>query len=116
MGDIFISYASEDRPRAQTLAEALAGQGWSTFWDRTIPTGKTWREVIGAALEEARCVVVLWSDESADSRWVPPSLQPKNLPNPNPASRPIRSLWPRAANCLRRSAALRVINCATEEN
>ena len=53
MSDIFISYANEDRPRAQRLAEALASQDWSIFWDRTIPTGKTWREVIGAELEYA---------------------------------------------------------------
>lgn len=46
MSDIFISYANEDRARAQILAAALEAQGWSTFWDRTIPTGKTWREII----------------------------------------------------------------------
>jgi hypothetical protein len=70
MSDIFISYANEDRPRAEMLAQALKRRGWPTFWDRTIPTGKTWREVIGAALEEARCVVVLWSEASIDSAWV----------------------------------------------
>jgi hypothetical protein len=36
MSDIFISYAREDRPRAQQLAEALAGQGWDVWWDYSI--------------------------------------------------------------------------------
>src|SRR6516165_3890255 len=70
MSDIFISYASDDRPRAETFTHTLEGRGWSTFWDRTIPIGKTWRETIGRELNEARCVIVLWSKTSIDSRWV----------------------------------------------
>jgi formylglycine-generating enzyme required for sulfatase activity len=70
MADIFISYASEDREAARPLADALAGQGWSVFWDRTIPPGRTWRQVVGAALTEARCVVVMWSEASIHSTWV----------------------------------------------
>ena len=70
MSDIFISYASEDRPWAQMLAETLEDRGWSSFWDRAIPIGKTWRETIGRELNEARCVIVLWSKTSIDSRWV----------------------------------------------
>jgi hypothetical protein len=60
VSDIFISYAREDLERAKQLAEALEAQGWSVFWDRYIPPGKTWREVIAKALHEARCVVVAW--------------------------------------------------------
>jgi len=70
LSDIFISYAREDRGRAKQLAEALKGQGWSVFWDRTIPPGKTWREVIAKALHKARCVVVAWSEASIQSHWV----------------------------------------------
>ena len=70
MADIFISYAKEDRERAGVLAEALAGLGWSVFWDRTIPAGLTWREFIGKELEEARSVVVAWSAASVKSQWV----------------------------------------------
>jgi hypothetical protein len=70
MSDIFISYASEDRPRAQMLAQTLEDRGWSTFWDRTIPIGKTWRETIAKELADARCVIVLWSTTSIISRWV----------------------------------------------
>jgi formylglycine-generating enzyme required for sulfatase activity len=70
MSDIFISYASEDLNAARRLAAVLESQGWSVFWDRRIPAGKVWREVIGAALAEARCVVVLWSQHSVNSHWV----------------------------------------------
>lgn len=69
-GDIFISYASEDRARAQALAEAFEEQGWSVWWDRDIPPGKTFDEVIAAAVAAAKCVVVLWSEASVSSNWV----------------------------------------------
>jgi hypothetical protein len=70
MSDVFVSYANEDRAWAQMLARALEGRGWSIFWDRTIPIGKTWRETIGRELNEARCVVVIWSKASIASGWV----------------------------------------------
>jgi len=70
MADIFISYSREDRSRVAPIAKALEKQGWSVFWDRTIPAGKTWRQVIGDALETARSVIVVWSKTSVDSRWV----------------------------------------------
>jgi hypothetical protein len=70
MSDIFISYAGEDETRAEMLARTLEDRGWSTFWDRTIPIGKTWRETIGRELQGARCVIVLWSKNSIDSHWV----------------------------------------------
>jgi hypothetical protein len=70
MSDIFISYSHEDRLRAEELARALGGRGWSIFWDQTIPIGKTWPETIGRELSEARCVIVLWSKTSVESGWV----------------------------------------------
>ncbi|MCG8463795.1 MAG: toll/interleukin-1 receptor domain-containing protein, partial [Xanthomonadales bacterium] len=70
MVDIFISYAREDQEVVKRLAVALELQGWSVFWDRTIPAGETWRSHIGKSLEEARCVVVAWSVDSIESHWV----------------------------------------------
>ncbi|MDF0667560.1 MAG: SUMF1/EgtB/PvdO family nonheme iron enzyme [Nitrospira sp.] len=70
MSDIFISYANEDHDRVRSLAEALEAQGWSVFWDRTIPSGKTWREILEQGLRDARCVVVVWSKTSIESKWV----------------------------------------------
>jgi hypothetical protein len=70
MSDIFISYASQDRERARELAEALKQFGWSVWWDRQIPPGKTFDQVIEEELTAARCVTVLWSKDSVASRWV----------------------------------------------
>jgi len=68
--DIFLSYASEDRSRILPLVRALEGAGWTVFWDRTIPAGKTWRQVVGKELEECRSMVVAWSRASVESDWV----------------------------------------------
>jgi hypothetical protein len=70
MSDIFISFAHEDEVRVQHLVRALEELGWSVFWDRHIPAGKTWRSYIGQALNEARCVMVAWSRHSIHSQWV----------------------------------------------
>ncbi|MEN8260453.1 MAG: SUMF1/EgtB/PvdO family nonheme iron enzyme [Pseudomonadota bacterium] len=70
MTDIFISYAREDKAKAAKLTAALQAQGWSVWWDARIPAGKTFHEVIEAALHKARCVVVVWSKHSVTSDWV----------------------------------------------
>ena len=70
MTDVFISYASEDRARAEMLAGALAALGWSVWWDRKIITGQAFDQAIEHALETARSVVVLWSRHAIASEWV----------------------------------------------
>lgn len=69
--DIFISYAREDKERVKRIVAAMEKQGWRVFWDRDIPVGQTWRSYIGNALENACCIVVVWSKHSIESRWVP---------------------------------------------
>jgi len=70
MSDIFISYASADRECARALAAQLERLGWSVWWDRDIQAGKTFAGVIESEINRARCVIVLWSQASVDSRWV----------------------------------------------
>lgn len=70
MDDIFLSYHSGDREKALALLEILEGAGWSVWWDRRIPTGRTYHEVIEEALANSRCVVVLWSSQSVWQEWV----------------------------------------------
>jgi hypothetical protein len=70
MNDIFISYAREDREKAKAVATLFETQGWSVWWDRNIPPGRSFDQVIEEALSAAKCVVVLWSRSSAASDWV----------------------------------------------
>ena len=70
MSDVFISYAREDRDKAERLAHACEQQNWAVWRDRVIPPGKTFAEVIGKELETAKAIVVLWSSSSVSSSWV----------------------------------------------
>jgi WD40 repeat protein len=70
LADLFISYASADRERVRPLAQALEQRGWDVWWDREIPLGRPYNEVIPDELGKARCVLVLWSQQSAQSNWV----------------------------------------------
>lgn len=70
MADIFLSHAHEDETRIRDLVPALEGHGWSIFWDRDIPIGRTWQNYIGQALTDAKCVIVAWSHHSVTSEWV----------------------------------------------
>jgi len=65
-----VSYASADRERARALSEVLAARGWTVWWDRTIPPGRVFDEVIQEEINAAKCVVVLWSPASVKSNWV----------------------------------------------
>ncbi len=68
--DIFVSYASEDRERVRPIIELLEAQGWNIFWDREIPPGQSWDDIIQEMLADAQCVVVVWTKLSVESRWV----------------------------------------------
>jgi hypothetical protein len=70
MADIFLSYAKEDREVARGLSRRLIQSGWTVWWDRRIPAGRTWRQMLEAALRDMRCMVVLWSSHSIESDWV----------------------------------------------
>ena len=70
MADIFVSYSRTDKARVAPLVSALEAQGWSLWWDPEISPGDEFDALIGAELESARAVVVVWSPTSVDSRWV----------------------------------------------
>lgn len=70
MTDIFISYAHEDLERVRALVEVLEANRLSVWWDRTIPAGKSFRQLIESGIADARCVVVMWSRDSITSKWV----------------------------------------------
>jgi hypothetical protein len=70
LADIFISYAREDAIQARALADLFVGKGWTVFFDIKIRGGKDFSEIIRHEIALARCVVVLWSSFSVNSRWV----------------------------------------------
>jgi len=73
MSDIFLSYKSADRAKAQIIAEALEQNDFSVWLDQKIPPGRDYDEFIKEVLDSAKCVVVLWSKESVkpkEGKWV----------------------------------------------
>jgi len=70
MADVFISYAREDRARAEQVARGLEAMGLNAFWDTDIPPGQTWADYIEGKLGVCKAVVVLWSQHSTKSQWV----------------------------------------------
>lgn len=70
MADIFMSYSEKDRDAVDRLGAMLQSVGWSVWWDRRIPAGMTWRDVLAQEMQSMRCMVVLWSTHSVQSEWV----------------------------------------------
>lgn len=70
MADVFISYAREDRPKAEMIARGLQALGLDCFWDTEIPPGQTWADYIEGKLSACKAVIVLWSAHSTGSQWV----------------------------------------------
>jgi TIR domain-containing protein len=70
MHEVFLSYAREDRERAESFAAALAKCGVSVWWDRKILPGKSFDAVIEGTLRQVQAAIVLWSRDSVQSRWV----------------------------------------------
>lgn len=68
--DIFISYKREERPVARKVADALERQGWKVWWDPRLRAGERFDDAIERALEQTRCVIVLWSRLSVSSEYV----------------------------------------------
>jgi hypothetical protein len=69
-GIVFVSYAHEDTARVEPLVGHLAAAGLNVWWDRAIPVGAAFRNVIQKMLDEAACVVVVWTTTSVDKDFV----------------------------------------------
>jgi|GEM_PF-4813606 len=70
MEDIFISYSRADRHWAEAIAEVLQKEGYSVWWDNALPAGAQINGTIQSKLDKAKCILVLWSNNSVKSRWV----------------------------------------------
>jgi len=70
MADVFVSYSRRDRARVAPLIEAIEGAGWSVWWDPAIVPGQEFDRQIDAELKIAAAVLVVWTADSVQSRWV----------------------------------------------
>lgn len=70
MADVFLSYAREDRAKAEQIAKALSNAGYDVFWDIEIPPGVSWADFLAEKLSQSKAALVLWSETSTASQWV----------------------------------------------
>jgi hypothetical protein len=64
MKHVLVSYKREDEPRIARLIRALQKNGLTIWWDQELPGGEKWRANIEKALDEAGCVIVVWTHGS----------------------------------------------------
>ena len=67
MADVFVSYRSSDRPRAEMLASWLTALGVTVWIDRNIVPMEQWRARLDDELQAARIVLVLWGADALSS-------------------------------------------------
>ena len=70
MSDVFLSYSHKDSDFVRDLVKPLQAEGFSVWWDHTIPPGKTWDDVIARGIREAKACIIVWSPNSVISDWV----------------------------------------------
>jgi hypothetical protein len=70
MSDVFISYTRKNRDRVAALADLLRREGLDVWWDRDLLPGSEWDEEIERQIKGAKCVVVVWSRDSVDRKFV----------------------------------------------
>ena len=67
---IFISYAQSTEAGAHKIGEALRALDYGVWRNDDLPAHRDYAEVIEERLKAAKVVVVVWSAEAVQSRWV----------------------------------------------
>jgi len=70
MNEVFISYARESADFASRVSAALKAVGHSVWMDDRIPAHREYADEISERLDEAKAVLVIWSDAGTKSQWV----------------------------------------------
>jgi hypothetical protein len=75
MTSVFISHSAADREVAEGVAKRLESGGCRTYFldfdpDQGITGGQDWEKVLYQNLRACRTLLVLWSSQAANSRWV----------------------------------------------
>ena len=69
-GDVFISYAHEDRSRVESITQQLRARGFSVWTDAELPGARVWSLQLQHAIERCSAFVVLISLASVGSAFV----------------------------------------------
>ncbi|MDX2238233.1 MAG: toll/interleukin-1 receptor domain-containing protein [Hyphomonadaceae bacterium] len=70
MADVFLSYKRENKETVQAVVVALRGAGLSVWWDQDIPPDAPWEASIERELQQAKVVIVAWSQAAVASENV----------------------------------------------
>ncbi len=70
MAKVFLSYSRRDSGRVDVVRSLLTSEGHSLLLDVDLALGENWKSRIGALLQEADVVLVLWSHSSVSSALV----------------------------------------------
>ena len=68
--NVFISYSQSRRDLTESLAAVLEAAGFSTWWDTDLVAGDNFRDEIDKQIEACKAVIIIWTQESAQSVWV----------------------------------------------
>lgn len=67
---VFLSYAASDDSAVQQIADALAYHDLTVRWDKNLQVGEPWASRLPEMLVGAAAVIVVWSRDAAQSRFV----------------------------------------------
>jgi len=70
MVDVFISYSNENKDEARILANVIEKEGFRVWWDHYLAPGEDYTDKIEETLDDAKAIIVLWSEVSRKSHWV----------------------------------------------
>jgi hypothetical protein len=70
MAQIYVSYSKSDHQAATAIIAAIRQAGLDPFDDSHLQPGGSFNDIIVEAVDNAQCVVVLWSRAAANSEWV----------------------------------------------
>ncbi len=68
--DVFISYRRDQREQVLIIADRLQDLGLSVWFDARLEAGSSFDEEINREVRSAKAVLVCWSPEAMQSRWV----------------------------------------------
>lgn len=68
--DVFISYRRDQRETVLLIADKLRELGLTIWFDASLEAGSSFDEEINREVRAAKVVLVCWSPEAVQSRWV----------------------------------------------